>query len=432
MSEKTTFIATGDSFITRRLPAGGYDGFEIIKNIIESHDVRFNNLEVTAHESEGYPAAFSGGTWAMANPGVLDDLKTYGFNIFNTANNHSCDYCHGGLLATIRNLRERGMLFAGTGATLYEASAPCYLETKNARVALLGICSTIHSADAAGNQSIHMSGRPGLNPLRFNSYYCVKRDDFDMLNRIASNTCMNAQRLMAISNGYENPPAENEMEFGQLKFKCADSYQTHTEPMKKDMERMTRMIEEAKRQADYVLVSVHSHEFAGADRLIPAEFLVLFSHACIDAGADAILGHGPHELRGVELYKEKPIFYSLGNFIFQTETVELQPAEAYENAGMPHDTLVGDYMNKRSNNGTKGYDVQKPIWDSVMASFTASNGRIESIYFYPISLGMGVARGRLGHPRLIKDDVVIQYLSELSKPFGTVINCSNGIGSITL
>ncbi len=39
-----------------------------------------------------------------------------------------------------------------------------------------------------------------------------------------------------------------------------------------------------------------------------------FAHACVDAGADVVFGHGPHVVRGVELYKERLIAYSLGNF----------------------------------------------------------------------------------------------------------------------
>ena len=71
MGKKTTFIATGDSFITRRIPEQGYPGFEGIAEIIRKHDVRFNNLEITIHNQQGYPAAVSGGTWAMAEPASI-------------------------------------------------------------------------------------------------------------------------------------------------------------------------------------------------------------------------------------------------------------------------------------------------------------------------------------------------------------------------
>lgn len=83
--KKMTLIATGDAFITRRFPEGGYEGFEQVRDVISQYDVKFSNLEMTFHNEEGYPAAFSGGTWAMADPRTLDDMKSFGFNLFNTA-----------------------------------------------------------------------------------------------------------------------------------------------------------------------------------------------------------------------------------------------------------------------------------------------------------------------------------------------------------
>ncbi|MCI8439160.1 MAG: hypothetical protein HFF73_06555 [Oscillospiraceae bacterium] len=114
--------AIGDAFTTRRIPADGYPGLEELREVIGRHDVKFSNLEMTYHHLEGTPAAVSGGTWAMAEPRCLDDMKRYGFNLFTTANNHTGDYGEGGVLATIRHLRERDMVFSGTGANLAEAS----------------------------------------------------------------------------------------------------------------------------------------------------------------------------------------------------------------------------------------------------------------------------------------------------------------------
>ncbi len=233
-----------------------------------------------------------------------------------------------------------------------------YLETKNARVALIAACSSFHESGAAGNQRLDMQGRPGLNPLRIKTTYHVEKDYFDTLQKIADATNMNASLMKGIKNGYVPPLPEGNLLFDGLSFQCDTVNEMHTAPLKKDMDRIITSIEEARRQADYVLVSIHAHENAGEDTTEPAEFLKTFSHACIDAGADAILGHGPHELRGIEIYKGKAIFYSLGNFIFQTETVALQPADAYENHSMPNTTMVGEYMNNRSKNGTRGYGVQ--------------------------------------------------------------------------
>jgi len=433
MAEKTTFIATGDAFMTRRLPEGGYPGFAEIQEIIGRHDVRFNNLEITIHNQEGYPAVVSGGTWAMAEPEILDDLKKFGFNLYNTANNHSGDYSCGGVLATCKYLRERDMIFAGTGATLREAAAPAYLETKNARVALIAssVCENTASA-IAGDQSVDMIGRPGLNPLRFKTTYHVEQKYFDVLKEVVEKTDMNASTLYSIACGYANPLPEGELAMGGLGFKLDTKTEQHTAPLKKDLDRMIANIQEARRQADYVLVSIHSHKFAGLDTVNPAEFMQTYCKACLDAGADAILGHGPHELQGIEIYKGKPIFYSLGNFIFQTETVSLQPADAYQNKGMAHDTFVGDYMNNRSKNGTRGYCVLENIWRSVMAGFTAEDGKITQIQLYPIDMRMGAPRSKMGIPHIAENDAVLQYLAKLSEPFGTKLTIKDNVATIDL
>ena len=104
MSDSIRILASGDSFTTRRIPKN-YPGRAELQALIEAHDVSFNNLEMTYHYAEGAPAAFSGGTWAMADPTILDDMNALGFNLYNTANNHSMDYGPDGLMATVRHLK---------------------------------------------------------------------------------------------------------------------------------------------------------------------------------------------------------------------------------------------------------------------------------------------------------------------------------------
>lgn len=432
MKQKTTFIATGDAFITRRFPKGGYPGFSEVRDIIEKHDVKFSNLEMTFHNQEGYPAAFSGGTWAMADPRTLDDMKSYGFNIYNTANNHSGDYSHGGILATIKYLKEKDMIFSGTGKDLADASRPCYLETKHARIALISASSSFHEAAMAGGQTADMIGRPGLNPLRFSTTYYVDQKHYEMVQELAKVTKINAEKEFSIKNGYSNPPAEGTMPFGSSTFVLSEENKIVSTPNEKDMKRIEEEIAEAKRQADVVLVSIHAHETDTEDTTVPAQFLEIFSKRCIDAGANVIIGHGPHELRGIELYHDGVIFYSLGNFLFETETVELQPYDAYVNKNMPLETKVGAYMNNRSKNGTVGYGVLENIWRSVMAAWTMEDGKITQIQLYPISLDMEAKRTQKGVPHIVHNSEVLTYLAELSLPYGTTIRIENHVGYIDL
>lgn len=427
---KTTFIATGDTFITRRIPEGGYEGYEELCECIQKHDVKFTNLEMTFHNREGIPAAVSGGTWAMADPATLDDVRNMGFNIYNTANNHSCDYSHSGVLATISHLNERGMIFSGTGKNLGDASKPCYLETKYARVALISVCATFDLSAMAGGQTCDIVGRPGLNPLRFKVTYHVNQKHFDMVKELAGVTKVNAEKEYSIKNGYSTPFEKGTMPFGGHMFVLDETDWTESVPHEDDMKRIEGEIQEAKKQADVVLVSFHAHETDGDNMEVPSMFLEIFSRKCVDAGADVVIGHGPHALRGIEIYKGKVIFYSLGNFLFETETVEYQPYDAFANRNMPLDMKVGSYMDDRSKNGTVGYGVLPEIWFSVMAGWTMENGAVTQVQLYPISLGMERKRSQKGTPVMTHDEKVLEYLARLSEPYGTKIEIRDGAGYI--
>lgn len=427
---KKKFIAAGDIFITRRIPKEGYEGFDAICDLIKQHDVKFANLEMTFHNQEGIPSVVSGGTWAMADPCMLDDIQRYGFNIYNTANNHSGDYSHGGVLATIKHLREREMIFSGTGKDLGEASKPCYLETDGCRVALISCNGSNVTVAMAGGQTCDMAGRPGLNPLRFVQTYHVDQERFDMVKALADATKINAARDRSIALGYSMPYKEGTYPLGGMNFVLDETCYVESAPYKQDMERIENEIREAKRQADVVLVSYHSHCNDYGDTTKPAQYLETFARRCIDAGATAILGHGPHELQGIEIYKGGVIFYSLGNYLFETETVEYQPWDAYANRNMPLDTKVGTYMDDRSKNGTAGYGTLPEIWFSVLGGFTMEDGKVTEVQMYPIDLGMKKPRSQKGVPVLSGDEKVLQYLQKLSEPYGTKIDIKDGVGTI--
>ena len=431
--KKTTFIAAGDSFPTRRLPEDGYEGFAELRECILKHDVRFLNLESTFHEQEGYPAVQSGGTWAMSDPRTLDDMCEYGFNLFNTANNHSGDYSEGGILATIENLKDRDMVFAGTGKDLGDANRACYLETRNARVAMIA-CSTCAGKNPAmaGDTTRDMMGRPGLNPLRFNEIFHVDKEHFEMAQKLAAASGINRNTERSIRNGFTPPPKEGTFSLGGKQFVLDDHCWVESTYNAQDMQRIEEEIIEAKRQADIVLVSVHNHFRDGVEGGEAPKFFQDFSRRCIDAGASAIIGHGPHELQGIEVYNGGLILYSVGNFIFETDTVSHQPWDAFANRKMPADTKVGHYMDVRSKNGTAGYCVQWPIWKAVMAAWTMEDGKLTQVQLYPIELGMEKPRSQRGVPVMNRSEKTLAYLQELSAPFGTEIEITDGVGYINI
>lgn len=95
-------------------------------------------------------------------------------------------------------------------------------------------------------------------------------------------------------------------------------------PNVNDLDAARRLVTEADKKADIVIVSFHGGAEGTGNQNVPQRTemffgekrgnLPLFSRTVIDAGADLVIGHGPHVLRGVEMYKDRLIAYSLGNF----------------------------------------------------------------------------------------------------------------------
>lgn len=427
-----SFIATGDSFITCRLPELKGKEFHEIREIIKKGEVRFTNLEVTAHKFEGAPSAFSGGTWAIAAPRVLKDVKAYGFNLLNIANNHTLDYSFGGLRATEDNLKKNDFVYAGAGENMAKASDPKYLSCSSGRIGFIAATSTYHESWIAGEQRRDIKGRPGVNALRHETIHIINKENMDTLRHIGDVTDINAMNNLNYKEGFEVPPPPNMFKFGDYLFAEGDKEGVVTHPNETDMERIIKAISEAKRQSDEVVVSIHSHEMKDEDKSKPADFLVEFARVCIDEGASAVIGHGPHVLRGIEIYKGKPIFYSLGNFIFQTDLVSNLPSDFYEKYGLDPMDNTADAFDARSKNNTVGLGVNPKVWESVIANWEIEDGVLSKLYLYPIKLSYGSERYERGWPRLSKDIKVLKRLSKLSKPFGTNIEIKDNKGVIKL
>lgn len=142
--------------------------------------------------------------------------------------------------------------------------------------------------------------------------------------------------------------------FGGAEYVVGNEIKISSKANKYDIKELQVSVRDARQQAYWVVVSIHSHEAADPkDLRPPAEFVIEFAHAMIDAGAGVVVGHGPHVLRGIEVYKGRPIFYSLANFIFENDLVELQPADSYELLGLDGDSLPSDYFSRRSKNDTR-------------------------------------------------------------------------------
>jgi hypothetical protein len=166
-----------------------------------------------------------------------------------------------------------------------------------------------------------------------------------------------------------------------------------------DAGRMAKAIQEASRQDDIVFVSIHAHEMKGDQKNKPADFCESLVSFALIRGRTRIIGHGPHILMGIEIYKNRPIFYSLGDFIFQNDTVEKQPAEFYYLYQLEHSHTTADGFDARSHNATRGLAANQKVFESVIASFDIENGSIKEIELTPISLNFQKSRAGKGKLR---------------------------------
>ena len=415
------FTAAGDAIIQRRIQSD-FEGYEELAPFIQRGDGRFFNLETTLnYEGDCFASQFSGGTYIRTNPEVLDDLKEFGFNMTSFNNNHAMDFSYEGLLDTIDYVDESGLVHSGVGRNLDEASAPKYLETKNGRVALISVNSTFNPAMMAGVQARRVKGRPGINGLRVESKFTVSKEEMEFIKLLAKKTNVNASNEIIRAEGYLAELPEDQAEFGALKFSVGEKTEEIKYINEADVERVIKSIEAASFSADYVMVSVHSHQLSGNRKESPSQFLQDFAHRCIDAGAHAIVGHGPHLLRPIEIYKECPIFYSLGDFILELYNVELAPEDFYDKYGMNSQSSAYELLKKRSKNFTVGLMEDRRMFTSVIPYWETKDGKLTKLELMPIEMKMDGNKSENGLPRKATD---IDYFDAFIKDcadFGTKI-----------
>jgi poly-gamma-glutamate synthesis protein (capsule biosynthesis protein) len=342
-------------------------------------DVVFTNFEAaiaekgeTVHEGRGF----------LTPPEALDALTTFGFNLLSLSGNHAFDLKVTGIQNTIREADSRKIVHAGTGANLAEAAAPAYLHTPKGTIALIASASGLIAPGGSAT-----ADRPGVNELRIEAG--------DKENEATADL----------------PGAPGNT------------------PNQEDSRRILQSIRDARQQADLVIVYQHNHVFGNhsfatiftegmQERLAPNDWLKKWTHAEVDAGADIIVMHGAPLLHGVEMYHGKPIFYDLGNFIYN-----LPPTLTY----------IHEPMN----------------WESAIAYVQFQGKNLQSISFRPIVLnyvGEGqpdihneYATNQFLHTRGLPSPAtgaragyILERLADLSKPFGTKLEIKGDTAEIKL
>jgi poly-gamma-glutamate synthesis protein (capsule biosynthesis protein) len=443
-----TLALAGDTMLTRKLTPFKEERFLALRKILTGCDAAFANLEGTVHTWEEGTPGITQGTFMTTEPSLLEDLKWLGINLVSCANNHAFDYGEDGVLANLKHLQKAGIAHAGTGKNLTAARAPGYLDTPNGRVGLIAATAAFRPWNQAGEQRPDLRGRPGINPLGFQTTYGVDGAAFAQLQRISRELGFEKSTERARKHFYsdkEIPDAQSaELSLLGARYVGGEGFSIATQVNERDLQDNLRWIHEARRQADWLIVSGHCHEFGGPSLLTAstraeleetADFMNKFAHQAIDEGADVFVGHGSHFPMGVEIYKGKPIFYSVGNFVFQNETVGFFPADAYERFDLDLRATPSDFLDARTNGGKKGHPSDPAYWENMFAVCKFTKNKLQEIHIHPIDQGFGRPRPQRGRPLLAEGEVaqrVIDRVARLSRRYNTKVSNRNGIGVIEL
>ncbi|MDR7418044.1 MAG: CapA family protein [Armatimonadota bacterium] len=261
-----TLAAAGDVMLER--PPAANPAHEWLRQAT----VAFANLEAPLTDL-GYPADKL--IVLRGAPALAPALRQMGLTVVSFAHNHALDFGIAGLRQTLEVVEAAGVRVIGAGQDLSGALAPAITARDGVRVAWVGFASTLPPGSSATPE------RPGVAPLRV---------------RV---------RFEADASVMEEQPG------------TSPYVSTSVEPS--DLDRAAAAVRDARRGADVVVVSIHwgvPPGWAAPFQGVLADYQQPLAHALVDAGADVLLGHHPHTLHGVEIYRGRPILYSLGNFVF--------------------------------------------------------------------------------------------------------------------
>ncbi len=278
MSE-LTLILGGDTGVTKRFSEEikAEPKYASFLNVLEEGDIVFANLECALTNYE-YPETPDFSTANKCDPIVAKDLASIGIDIFSLAH-RVLDFGNRGLFDSIDALDKENIKHVGGGRTPEEATKEEIIEVRDQRVGFLSFDAayskkTEAKAVPSADRKTYLN-KPGLAPIHVKTVYEIEPSTLALVGLIRA----------IIERSYVE---------------------------EKSLGNVVEKIKNVKKNVNLLVVAVHWGTLA--DELL--EYQRPLGHALIDAGADVIAGSHPHRTHGVEIYKGKPIFYSLGNFIY--------------------------------------------------------------------------------------------------------------------
>jgi poly-gamma-glutamate capsule biosynthesis protein CapA/YwtB (metallophosphatase superfamily) len=381
-SNAISITLTGQSMIRSDMRMTAPAEVPVIQGLLKG-DVVFTNLESAVAEKG---EAVHEGRGFLTPPEALDALKTFGFNLVALSGNHAFDLKVTGIRNTLREADNRKIVHAGTGNNVAEAAAPGYLHTPKGTIALISSASGLIAPGGSAT-----ADRPGVNELR------VEAGD----------------RENEATEDLPGAPGNT--------------------PNPEDSRRILQSIRDARQNADLVIVYQHNHVFANhsfatiftegmPERLAPNDWLKKWTHEEIDAGADVIVMHGAPLLHGVEIYRGRPIFYDLGNFIYN-----VPPTITYIHEPIAWESVVAyvEFQGQGKEKNLKSIAL-RPIALNIIGEGQPDmhNDYANNQFLDTRGLPSPATGPRAGY--------ILQRLADASKPFGTTIEVKGETAEVKL
>jgi poly-gamma-glutamate capsule biosynthesis protein CapA/YwtB (metallophosphatase superfamily) len=399
------FLA-GDALIIKPWSATTNAPFLKLVDEMRAADATVLNLETVIHEYEGYAQADCGGVHMASPPEIAGELRWAGVDMVSHANNHAFDYGSEGILTTIEHTRAAGLALAGTGKNLEDARTASSLRRGVTTVALVSMTASFTRYGIASPARPDMHGRPGVNPLALTN---------DILVNVTP-TAAAVIRAIAILIGRDRERyRKKQFRFGGIHYNTDRKMAVVTgyRACEPDLSENLAAIANAAGGADLTIVAIHAHKHG--------RWLRDFAHAAIARGADIIVVHGPHEVRGIEIHKSKPIFHCMGDFVYQSDQITRLPAEAYVNASLPAETTVEEYHRDRS---LTGLPNSRPAYEAIAAALDYRAGKLIAIRLLPVDLQFDAPYGTRGRPQYAARNLgrrIIGDVARLSAEYDTEI-----------
>lgn len=400
-----------------------------LQKILREADTTVGNMEFYLVDRRNWPYGHDN-NWAPKE--LAKGMADLGFDLLGPGEAQGGEE---GMKSSIKYLDEVGIQVAGYGPNLSTARMPAFQHTPKGTVGLITAYPgypTIPRSEIATNRNGN-SGKEtwGMNPLRLTQWHIVPPDTIAQL-KTWRDAIVARRTEPGLSRPIDVPRDQpDRVQVFDTNFMAGQKIgEFHWEINPTDLESQVLAVRNAKEYGDFVIFGMHVHQNRFAFQAYSQEnyatdFEIELTHKLVDNGMDLYAGSGVHTMKGIDIYKGRPIFYNPGNFAVARFGSDDSPVNGSGMTDIEAGEIGNDWLQGDAN------------LMAYIALVKYQDGKLAEIRVYPVDLGVGkkwpVSRMSIPQtpdPALAKR--ILELVQEYSKPYGTKMVIENGVGIITV